>query len=254
MRHTIWHTDWKNRSRLIVWDSHLSTVLLATLLLPILKDRSPPKTPGRLSIVSSGTGLFTRFSNSQQTPLLKSFDDLETSHPPGLDNYGATKVLGLMFVYNGRSCFRGRRDYQSCRSRHDQGNMIKPRDLPKAVAAMAKPLVFGITRSVRDGASSYLDATITKGKESHGSFIMDWEIRPWVETGLFDICVQLWHIISGPPSDVHGKWKCYNWKAVARNLGWICFWYARFTGVYEEIGRLLCSADSIWLRGYLEQI
>jgi NAD(P)-dependent dehydrogenase (short-subunit alcohol dehydrogenase family) len=158
--------------------NYLSTVLLATLLLPILKDRSPLGTPGRLSVVSSGTVFFTSFSNSQQQPLLKSFDNLETSPAPGLNNYGATKMLGQMFVYK-------LEDYVSA----DDVivNLVDPgmtrgtglsRDLPKVVEAIAKPLVFGITRSVRDGASSYLDATITKGKESHGCFIMDWEIRP----------------------------------------------------------------------------
>jgi NAD(P)-dependent dehydrogenase (short-subunit alcohol dehydrogenase family) len=158
--------------------NYLSTALLAALLLPILKDKSPPGTPGRLSIVSSGTTLFTSFSNSQHTPLLKSFDDLKTSPAPGLQNYGATKVLGQMFVYK-------LVDYVSA----DDViiNLMDPgmtrgtglsRDLPKAVAAIAAPLVFGITCSVRDGASSYLDATITRGKESHGCFIMDWEIRP----------------------------------------------------------------------------
>lgn len=158
--------------------NYLSTVLLATLLLPILKDRSPSGTSGRLSIVSSGTVLFTTFPNSQQTRLLKSFDDPKTSPPLGLDTYGATKLLGHMFLYK-------LVDYLSA----DDViiNLVDPgmtrgtglnRDLPKAVAAIAKPIVFGITRSVRDGASAYLDATITKGKESHGSFIMDWEIRP----------------------------------------------------------------------------
>lgn len=157
--------------------NYLSTVLLATLLLPSLKDKSPTGTPGRLSIVSSGTVLFTSFSNSQQRPLLKSFDDPKTSHP-GLDTYGATKLLGHMFVYK-------LVDYVSAED--VIVNLVDPgmtrgtglnRDLPKVVAAIAQPLLFGIARSVRDGASSYLDATITKGKESHGCFIMDWEIRP----------------------------------------------------------------------------
>ncbi|KAK9250379.1 hypothetical protein V1507DRAFT_500045 [Lipomyces tetrasporus] len=95
--------------------SYLSTILLATLLLPILKSKSPQGTPGRLSIVSSGTALATKFSNSQQSPLLKSFDDIKASPTPGLQTYGATKLL---YYCN-------------------------------------------------------------KRKESHGCFIMDWEIRPF---------------------------------------------------------------------------
>lgn len=32
-------------------------------------------------------------------------------------------------------------------------------------------------RSSEDGAWSYVDATVVKGKESHGCFLTDWEIR-----------------------------------------------------------------------------
>jgi hypothetical protein len=35
-------------------------------------------------------------------------------------------------------------------------------------------------RTIKDRASTYLDATIVKGKESHGCFLMDWHIRPQV--------------------------------------------------------------------------
>ncbi|CAH0027786.1 unnamed protein product [Clonostachys rhizophaga] len=34
-------------------------------------------------------------------------------------------------------------------------------------------------RSVEDAASAYIDAIVTRGKESHGSFIMDWDIYPY---------------------------------------------------------------------------
>ena len=52
------------------------------------------------------------------------------------------------------------------------------RDVLRVIALLATPMVAGISRSVRDGASTYLDAVLVKGKESHGCFIMDWEIRP----------------------------------------------------------------------------
>ncbi|OGM47779.1 hypothetical protein ABOM_003238 [Aspergillus bombycis] len=34
-------------------------------------------------------------------------------------------------------------------------------------------------RTVQDGASTYVDATVVKGKEAHGCFLMDWQIRPF---------------------------------------------------------------------------
>ncbi|KAE9372499.1 putative short-chain dehydrogenase/reductase family protein [Stipitochalara longipes BDJ] len=159
--------------------NYLSTVLLATLLLPILKIKSQQGIPGRLSIISSGTTLLTKFSNSQQSPLLKSFDDTKTAPPLGLETYGATKLLCQMWLYK-------LVDYVSADD--VVVNLIDPgmtkgtglnRDVPRVVAVLAGPMISGISRSVKDGASAYLDATLVKGKESHGCFIMDWEIRPF---------------------------------------------------------------------------
>jgi hypothetical protein len=52
------------------------------------------------------------------------------------------------------------------------------RDVPKVLAVLVVPMLVLISRKVTDGASAYLDATVAEGKESHGCFIMDWEIRP----------------------------------------------------------------------------
>lgn len=158
--------------------NYLSTILLAALLLPILKSKSPLGTPGRLSIVTSGTTLFTKFSNSQQSPLLKSFDDIKTAPAPGIETYGATKLLCHMFLYK-------LVDYVSA----DDVivNLVDPgmtrgtglnRDVPKILTVLVVPVLGAMSRKVSDGASAYLDATVVKGKESHGCFLMDWEIRP----------------------------------------------------------------------------
>ncbi|KAK9427363.1 hypothetical protein V1505DRAFT_47182 [Lipomyces doorenjongii] len=136
-------------------------------------------TPGRLSIVTSGTTLFTKFSNSQQSPLLKSFDDIKTAPAPGIQTYGATKLLCHMFIYK-------LVDYVSADD--VVVNLVDPgmtrgtglnRDVPKIIRVLVVPMLVAISRTVADGASAYLDATVVKGKESHGCFIMDWEIRPF---------------------------------------------------------------------------
>jgi NAD(P)-dependent dehydrogenase (short-subunit alcohol dehydrogenase family) len=158
--------------------NYLSTMLLAMLLLPALKSKSPQGTPGRLSIISSGNTLFTKFTNSQRSPLLKSFDNVKTGAGGGLHTYGATKLLCQMFVYK-------LVDYVSADdviiNLPDPG-LTKGtglnRDLPRIVAILASPIMGGISRTLKDGASSYVDATVVKGKETHGCFVMDWEIRP----------------------------------------------------------------------------
>ncbi|KAE8441444.1 hypothetical protein EG329_004937 [Mollisiaceae sp. DMI_Dod_QoI] len=163
----------------VVQVNYLSTMLLSVLLIPLLKRKSPPGTPGRLSIVSSGTTLMNQFPNSQQSPLLKSFDDPKTSPPLGLITYSISKLMGHMFVYK-------LTDYVSA----DDVivNLVDPgmtrgsefsRELPKIARGLISPLLRVVARSISDGACAYLDATVVKGKESHMCFVMDWELRPF---------------------------------------------------------------------------
>ncbi|KAH8660056.1 putative short-chain dehydrogenase/reductase family protein [Xylariales sp. PMI_506] len=159
--------------------NYLSTMLLSTLLLPILKKRSAPGAPTRLSIVSSGTTELVAFTNIRESPLLKSFDNIKTAPAPGLEAYGTSKIMGHMFVSK-------LIDYVS--SEDVIINLVDPgitrgtsfnRNTPRVLNALASPMMYTIARSVRDGASTYLDAVLVKGKESHGRFIMDWEVRPY---------------------------------------------------------------------------
>ena len=52
------------------------------------------------------------------------------------------------------------------------------REVPKILTPVVIALKAVIARSIEYGASTYLDATIAKGKESHGCYIADWEVRP----------------------------------------------------------------------------
>ena len=158
--------------------NYLSTVLLSLLLLPVLKDKSPRGKPGRLSIVNSGTSLKSTFPNSHQSPLLKSFDNIKTAPLAGLESYGTSKLLCHMFVYK-------LVDYVSADD--VVVNIVDPgmtkgtefgRDLPKILSTVITPFASIVSRNVAEGASTYLDAAVVKGKESHGCFVMDWQIRP----------------------------------------------------------------------------
>jgi hypothetical protein len=52
------------------------------------------------------------------------------------------------------------------------------RDLPLVYTVAFSAVKAATARSLKNGTSTYLDATVTKGKESHGHFLMDWELRP----------------------------------------------------------------------------
>lgn len=58
------------------------------------------------------------------------------------------------------------------------------REWPKAVMWIAKTFTAIPARSTEVGASTYVDAVVVKGKESHGSFLMSWKVAPYVPSQL----------------------------------------------------------------------
>ncbi|KAF2668081.1 short-chain dehydrogenase/reductase family protein [Microthyrium microscopicum] len=158
--------------------NYLSTVLLAILLLPVLKARRAVNgEPSHLTIISAALTLAAKFPNRNANPLLPSFDDSKTYDPREV--YMTSKVLVQMFLWR-------LVDYVSA----DDVivNLADPAwvggtDLHRDAQGVAKVgmKIFGALagRSVKDGASCYIDAVVTKGKESHGCFLMSWEAHPF---------------------------------------------------------------------------
>ncbi|KAF6233983.1 hypothetical protein HO173_007813 [Letharia columbiana] len=157
--------------------NYLSTVLLTILLLPSLKSKSPPGTAGRLTIVNAALALAAKFPNRNEVPLLPSFDDPKYFDP--IDRYNSSKVLAHMFLWK-------LVDYVSANdvivNLPDPG-FVKGTDLTRDARGgqkVAAALFGAITgRTKKDGASTYLDALVNKGSESHGCFIMSWQIHPF---------------------------------------------------------------------------
>ncbi|KAI4869234.1 NAD(P)-binding protein [Hypoxylon rubiginosum] len=158
--------------------NYLSTVFLATLLLPILKHKSPPGIPGRLTIVHAALSLVAPL------PILKGHKTLlgamdDPKNFVGDKQYNTSKVLAEMFAYK-------LVDYVSADDVIVNlvcPGYVKGTDLSRDVHILLKPLgiLFGaiFARNVTDGASTYLDAAFVKGKESHGSFLMSWKVTPY---------------------------------------------------------------------------
>lgn len=156
--------------------NYLSTMLLTILLLPVLKDKSPTGTPGRLTIVTTMLSIIAKFANKNANPLLPSFDDKKNFDV--MDNYPKTKLLGQLFLWK----------LTDLVSSDDVIiNMVEPgytkgtelqRDAPIAVKAAMSVLKTVSARDVKLAVSTYLDAVIVKGKDSHGSILTNWEIAP----------------------------------------------------------------------------
>jgi NAD(P)-dependent dehydrogenase (short-subunit alcohol dehydrogenase family) len=158
--------------------NYLSTSLLAILLLPILKTRSPSGKPGRLTLINSATAYMTKFQNRDAKQLLASFDD--PKQWDGNDRYGSSKLLGQMFTYK-------LLEYVSADdviiNLADPG-LVKGTGLGGKggiLISVARSIFSLAGRTVEAGATAYVDAVAVKGKESHGCFLMSWEIAPSVQ-------------------------------------------------------------------------
>ncbi|KAK1622691.1 hypothetical protein BDP81DRAFT_507303 [Colletotrichum phormii] len=158
----------------------VSTVLLATLLLPVLKaKRQKSSGPTRLTIVNAALTLAATFPNRDAHPLLPSFDDPEVFAKHSRETYNTSKLLAHMFLWklvdkvSADDVIINLADPAWCKgtnlARDAQGIM-------KLGVA-----VFGATtgRTPRVGASCFVDAIVNKGTESHGCFLMSWKIHPF---------------------------------------------------------------------------
>lgn len=155
--------------------NYLSTVLLCLLLLPVLK-RKTGNDPGRMTIIGSGLAFGAKFKTRNASPLLGSLDEVENFD--AFDRYETSKLLCLMFLYSLE---------QIVAAEDVVINVVDPgfvrgtslsRDLPYLVSVILGGWKLLAARSVEVGASTYIDAAVTKGVESHGCYIMSWEISP----------------------------------------------------------------------------
>lgn len=156
--------------------NYLSTMLLTVLLLPILKRKSPVGSPGRLTISTAMLSITAKFTNKNKVPLLPSFDDERYFDP--VDTYSTSKLLGQMFVW---------KLTDSVSANDVVVNLVEPgfvkgTELHRDTSAFGKIVMSlfkaATARSVKTGASTYLDASVVKGKESHGCILTNWEIAP----------------------------------------------------------------------------
>lgn len=157
--------------------NYLSTTLLATLILAVLRDRSPPGSPGRLTIVSSNMGLTNKFPTRDAIPLLPSFSK-KSLCGDALERYATTKMLQLLLVERLSTYVSPENVVINA---VDPG-LTSGSSLHRGFSGMASTF-FGIAkaltaRSPEEAAWIYVDAAAVKGAESHGGFVVNWEVYP----------------------------------------------------------------------------
>ncbi|KAE8451117.1 hypothetical protein EG329_004789 [Mollisiaceae sp. DMI_Dod_QoI] len=159
--------------------NHISTVLLAILLLPVLKAKSTRDNPARLTVTNSLLAHVCKFPNRNQRPLLPSFDDTKITPWDPQERYGVSKLLQQLFLA---------KLAEQIKSDDVVINMVDPgatkdTGLSREVGGLlliALKIMNGIAaRPVERGAATYIDALVGHGKESHGCFLMNNEISPF---------------------------------------------------------------------------
>ncbi|KAF4977656.1 hypothetical protein FZEAL_5846 [Fusarium zealandicum] len=157
--------------------NYLSTVLLASLLLPILKQKSPSGRPGRLSLVNSGTSLAAKFPMATSEGVLSYFDDETTFN--ALTAYARSKALAHFWIL---------KLAERVKPEDVVVNLVDPglvkgtsldRNFNFVFNAIVTAIKFVVARTKEQGASTFVNAAVVQGKESHGCYIQDWKIFPY---------------------------------------------------------------------------
>ncbi|KAJ4419203.1 hypothetical protein N0V82_005110 [Gnomoniopsis sp. IMI 355080] len=162
--------------------NYLSTALLAILLLPTLKKQESSKAGGKpptMTVVSSDVVYTTPLIRTAGTTLLKQFD--EPSTYSAFQRYGISKLALLLFI-----C----RLAETVDPNEVLINSVNPGMTTGTNFFSANPWIVrkivgliqaALARPTDVGATNYLDAILSYGAKSHGSFVSDWQVKPYVQ-------------------------------------------------------------------------
>lgn len=155
--------------------NYLSTVMLSVLLLPLLKAKGGISgKPARLTVVTSTMAYFADFD--LKIPILPQFD----ANYDVTKWYSREKLLQMVFM---RKLARLVSPDDIIISTVCPG-LVGDTDIwrslnTSAIWRQVFALYFALFgRSLQEGASTYVHAVVTAGKESHAGFLSDWGVRP----------------------------------------------------------------------------
>lgn len=159
--------------------NYISTTLLAILLLPILKAKSPPNVPGRLTIVASAMGWQAAMPNRDAVPIFPTFDDPKGWNlASSAERYSVTKLMVLMLVLRLGNMVEAKDVIINAVEPGLVGGTGLNRSAPGPLQIVLKIMAALTARTTQQGAWTYADAAVVKGKETHGSFVVNWTLYP----------------------------------------------------------------------------
>lgn len=157
--------------------NYLSTALLSILLLPVLWEKRAPRTPARLSVIGSDTQYWASIdpAGGPILPRLAAPGEYD-----GMTQYSRTKFLLTGFIA---------KLAENVNPDEVIVNTVNPgltasTDISKGaqVPLAWRTFLRVAGRSLEWGADTYVDGVVVKGKETHGSFVSDWTIKPFPAT------------------------------------------------------------------------
>jgi NAD(P)-dependent dehydrogenase (short-subunit alcohol dehydrogenase family) len=159
--------------------NYISTVLLAVLLLAVLKSKANGQNLPRLTLVNSIMSHLCKFPNINKQPLLPSFNDTAITLWNSGNRYGVSKLPCQFFII---------KLAEKVNPEDIIINIVDPgltktdlfRDVTGGTAVTLKLFLSTTGRPVDRGAATYINAVLRHGKESHGCFLMNCKIVPYV--------------------------------------------------------------------------
>lgn len=154
--------------------NYVSTALLSILLLPVLWEKRQPGKPARLSVVGSDTHYWASVdpAGGPILPRIANPAKFDT-----MEQYMTSKFLLVGFVA---------KLAENVNPDEVIVNTVNPgltgsTDIAKDshVSLPFRIFVQLTGRSLEWGANTYVDGAVVQGKESHGSFVSDWTIKPY---------------------------------------------------------------------------
>lgn len=155
---------------------YLGTALLSILLLPVLKAKKSANGAKAPVLSLVGSDLHYQAEMETKGPVLKQFNKPEAFGQ--LPWYGKAKLLLTLFVAKLAEYV----DPDDVLINMANPGMTKGteifRESPNIFLRLMAVLQALLARSPSVAATTYVDAVVTQGRKSHGSFTSDWAIKP----------------------------------------------------------------------------
>jgi len=158
--------------------NYLSNMLLASLLLPIIKEKAE-MLPGRLVLVSSDTAAWANFKEQISRPILDAFKQRHTEKWNMQERYATSKLLGQLFLTQlAERVPASVVTINAANPGFCYGSELGREGNGTTLGFIVNVVTRLIGKPCSLGARSIVHAAVSFGREIHGQYIEDGGVRP----------------------------------------------------------------------------